>query len=166
MKCMERVLCRPCMNSAYVCIIMHELEWAWSCYWCSMQYVCMIKVVISPSSYMWCQKNTLQWQCRLCIDLRALNVWNGCHVGRGRTGRTFVAIAACAIVLTRSCYWCLMQQYETYVILPTSCSIFPSKYTTYVSSWTNSTYVCIDVYAFDFIWGGYCLVFNSVWRRM
>ena len=27
-----------------------------------------------------------------CIDLRWLNVWNGCRVGPGRTARTFVAV--------------------------------------------------------------------------
>ena len=43
------------------------------------------------------------------IFIRSLNVLNGCHIGRARTGRTFVVIAACAIDLTGSCYWCLMQ---------------------------------------------------------
>ena len=46
---------------------------------------------------------------RCVIDLRWLNVWNGCRVVPGRTGCTFVAIAACAIYLTRSCYWRSME---------------------------------------------------------
>ena len=57
--------------------------------------VWMIEVAMSPSSsHMCCPNNALQWRCH------SFNVWNGCHVGRGRTARTFVVIAACAIDLT------------------------------------------------------------------
>ena len=42
------------------------------------------------------------------IDLRSLNVSNGCRVGPGRTVRTFVAIAECVIDLTGNCYWYLI----------------------------------------------------------
>ena len=42
---------------------------------------------------MWCPKNKLQWQWRrLCINLWLLNVWNGCRVGPGQTGRTFLFV--------------------------------------------------------------------------
>ena len=35
----------------------------------------------------------LQWQWRLCVDLRLLNVWNnGCRVGPKPTARTFVLL--------------------------------------------------------------------------
>ena len=91
-----------------------------------------------------------------CIDLRWLNVRNGCRVGTGRTARTFVAIAAwCAIDLTRSCYWCLMQYGS--VCNFTSCAILLCEYATMTLKmglhwsllvecikrvpWMNSTYV-------------------------
>ena len=62
-------------------------------------------------------------------DLRWLNVWNGCRVGTGRTGRTFVAIAAwCVIDVTRNCYWCAMQC-GAVCNLPHSCGTLLSEYT-------------------------------------
>ena len=67
----------------FICIDLYALALIGRCYWWSMQYD---EVVISPSY-------TLQWRWRLCIDLRSLNVWNGCRVGARWTNRPYVYIA-------------------------------------------------------------------------
>ena len=36
------------------------------------------------------------------VDLCSLNVWNGCHVGPGRTARTFALLCACLNLKTLS----------------------------------------------------------------
>ena len=82
-ECMERVLCWPWINSAYVAFLCVCLHWA----------------VLSVIDAVWGRNFTLmryfavRWQWRLCIDLRLLNVWNnGCRIGPKPTDRTFVLL--------------------------------------------------------------------------
>ena len=42
-----------------------------------------------------CCPNALQWQWRLCVDLRLLNVCNRCRVDRARTACTFALLCVC-----------------------------------------------------------------------
>ena len=53
---------------------------------------------ISHPHALFCCPNTLQWRWLFCcVDLRLLNVWNGCCVGAGRTARTYVLLRVCVI---------------------------------------------------------------------
>ena len=111
----------------FVAIATCAIELTRSRYWCSMQYgdICNFTSFMRHFSFRIHRKcNNNVWP---CIDVRLLNVWNGCRVGPERTARTFVAIAACAIDLTRSCYWCSMQYGMVYNF--TSYAILLSEYT-------------------------------------
>ena len=55
-----------------------------------------------------CCPNTLQWQWRICVDLRWLNVCNGCCFGAGRTVGTFVLLCVhlnWAVLLVIDAIW-------------------------------------------------------------
>ena len=116
-----------------------------------------------------------------CVNLRRLNVWNGCL---GQTVRTFVDIAACAIDLTRNWYRCSMQ-YGT-VCAVTSfmrhfavrihhnfyhnglALIFVGAMYGTVPRWpcTNSSYVSSYCCMCDYPYSKLSLVFDAVWSRM
>ena len=58
------------------------------------------RLLISP----WCAVQIIHWNGddgSACVDLRSLNVWNGCCVGTKRTARTFVLLRVrmdCAVL--------------------------------------------------------------------
>ena len=54
-----------------------------------------------------------------CVDLCSLNVWNGCHVGPGRTARTFVLLRA----WIWRCY-CFWTQCEVVISLSRAAQIY------------------------------------------
>ena len=56
--------------------------------------------------------NTLQWQWRLCVDLRLLNVWNGAVHEQN------VRLYCCVCAWIRRCYWWWMR----YEVILTCCS--------------------------------------------
>ena len=128
-ECMERVSCGPWTNSAYVCghylllgVRLTLLEAVIGAR-CSM----VSYVILPHAQFCFVFRIHRNVDNGPCIDLRWLNVWNGCRVGPGWTARTFVTIAAwCAIGLTRSCYWCLMQYWA--VCNFTSCAILLCEY--------------------------------------
>ena len=65
-----------------------------------------------------CCPNTLQWQWRICVDLRWLNVCNGCCFGAGQTVGTFVFLRVhlnWAVLLVIDAVWCRHQLTLNYV---------------------------------------------------
>ena len=107
--------------------------------------------------YFICCPNTLQWRWRLCIDLRWLNIWNGCRVGQ--TVRTFELLCALEFERVIIGVWSSMlwDHNLTLVRCPNSLNyngdygsalIFVGWMYGTVSCWhwTNSAYVCIAVW--------------------
>ena len=109
---MERVPCWPLTNREFVCSYCCVCDWPYSKLllvfdrWSMGPHVCNFTSCMRHFAFRIHRNvnNVLP-----CIDLRWLNVWHGCRVDAGRTESTFVAIAVCAIDLTRRCYWCSMQ---------------------------------------------------------
>ena len=100
--------CRVCSGrteSPFVTTIAFETDrFTRHCYWCSMQYgdVCNFTSCL-PTHHNFDDGVAL-------VFVDSLNEWNGWRVCPGRTGRTFVLVAACAIdLIARSCYRCLIQ---------------------------------------------------------
>ena len=130
---------------------------------------------------LFCFLNTPWHQQWSCVDLRWLNVWNGCRVGPGQTACTFIAIDVwCVIDFTWSCYCNI----GPYVIPPhvLFCFVFLSKYTLIILwrvlrwsllvecmerlscwPWTNSAYVFSYYCAVCDSYSKPLFVFSVVW---
>ena len=133
------------------------------CYWLSIQREFIIT----------CCSNTLQWRWLICVDLCSLNVSNGCHLGPGRTECTFALLCGClnlkSLLLLHTVWDCNRDiQIHTTMTMMTdlSCSSFVECMERVMCwSWTNKTWVCIDVLlVFDIVWGrNITLVYTRVW---
>ena len=77
--------CCPWTNSAYVCVAACALELTGV-----IDYQCSIR-----SSLRALQIHYNGDDGSACVDLCSLNVSNGCHVGPGRTARTFELLRVC-----------------------------------------------------------------------
>ena len=84
-ECMERMPCCPWTNRMYVCVAAFVLELGGVVYdRCSMRLsLCAVQIHYNGNDG------------SACGDLCLLNVWNGCHVGPGRTARAFSLLRAC-----------------------------------------------------------------------
>ena len=76
---MERMLCCPWTNSAYVCVAACVLELGGV-----IDNRCSIRPSLGAVQIHYNGNDD-----SACVDLCPLNVWNGYHVGPGQTARTF-----------------------------------------------------------------------------
>ena len=103
------------------------------------------------------QIHYVQWQWWLCVNLRLLNVWNGCCVGRAQTGRTFVLfVRVTAFEYMR--YWYMFDTVWSRNFAHMRHFAVQTHYN------GNDDCLCVDLRLFD-VWNGYWVGSKSTARK-
>ena len=100
----ERLLCWPLTNSAYVFINFCLCIWIWRCYWCLIQPVYEFVILHAP----FCHPNTLKriWWRYVDLWLKRYRV----ALNAGQTERTFALVPVCLnLTVLIIVVWCSMR---------------------------------------------------------